>query len=52
MAMRDKMKGKAEEMGGKMTGDKGMEMKGKTRQLAAKAEERIEDLRDKTKHRL
>ena len=52
MAMSDKIQGKAEEIAGKMKDDKPMETKGKLRQAAAGATEKMEDMRDKTKHRL
>ena len=49
MGMSDKIKGKAEEMHGKMSNDKSMEMKGKARQELAKGKDKIDDMADETK---
>ena len=40
--MKDKVTGKAEELKGKLTGDKAEELKGKARQKTAKAKETLD----------
>jgi len=47
--MKDQIKGKAEEVKGKLTGDKGEEMKGKAHQAGDKAKRTMRDMRDDVK---
>ena len=42
--MKDQIRGKAEELKGKMTGDKSEEMKGKARQTAGNAKRVVRDI--------
>ena len=42
--MKDQIRGKAEEIKGKMTGDKSEEMKGKARQTAGNAKRVVRDI--------
>lgn len=42
----DKIKGKANEVAGKVTGDKTQELKGKAQQVKGDAENAIDELRD------
>lgn len=44
--MKDELKGKAEEVKGKMTGDKGEELKGKAHQMVDKLKRSGRDVRD------
>jgi len=48
--MKDQIKGKVEEAHGKMTGDKGEELKGKARQAADKVRRAGRDIRDDVHH--
>jgi uncharacterized protein YjbJ (UPF0337 family) len=43
--MKDQVRGKAEEMKGKLTGDKSEELKGKARQTAGKAKSAVRDIK-------
>ena len=43
--MKDQVVGKAEEMKGKLTGDKSEELKGKARQTAGNAKSKIRDIK-------
>jgi len=42
--MKDQVRGKAEEMKGKLTGDKSEELKGKARQTAGNAKRAVRDI--------
>jgi len=42
--MKDQVRGKAEEIKGKITGDKGEELKGKARQTAGNAKRAVRDI--------
>jgi uncharacterized protein YjbJ (UPF0337 family) len=42
--MKDQVKGKAEEIEGRLTGDKGLELKGKARQTAGNVKSKVRDL--------
>jgi uncharacterized protein YjbJ (UPF0337 family) len=42
--MKDQVRGKAEEIKGKVTGDKGEELKGKARQKAGNAKRAVRDI--------
>jgi uncharacterized protein YjbJ (UPF0337 family) len=42
--MKDQVRGKAEEMKGKVTGDKSEELKGKARQTVGKAKSKVRDI--------
>ena len=42
--MKDQVRGKAEELKGKLTGDKSEELKGKARQSAGKAKSAVRDI--------
>lgn len=44
--MKDEIKGKAEQIKGKVTGDRSEEMKGKAHQAADKARRTVRDVRD------
>ena len=44
--MKDKIRGKAEELKGKATGDRSAELKGKARQAAGEAKRVVRDLRE------
>lgn len=46
MEMNEKLQGKMHVLGGKITGDKKMEMKGKLEQAAANMKERVHNPRD------
>jgi uncharacterized protein YjbJ (UPF0337 family) len=48
--MKDEVKGKAEEVHGKLTGDKSEELKGKAHQAVDKVRRAGRDLRDDVKH--
>jgi len=43
--MKDQVRGKAEEMKGKLTGDKSEELKGKARQTAGNAKRAVRDIK-------
>jgi uncharacterized protein YjbJ (UPF0337 family) len=43
--MKDQVQGKAEEMKGKLTGDKSEELKGKARQTAGNAKRAVRDIK-------
>jgi uncharacterized protein YjbJ (UPF0337 family) len=43
--MKDQVRGKAEEMKGKLTGDRSEELKGKARQTAGKAKSAVRDIK-------
>lgn len=43
--MKDQVRGKAEEMKGKLTGDKSEELKGKARQTAGRAKSAVRDIK-------
>ncbi|PZR85728.1 MAG: CsbD family protein [Candidatus Nephthysia bennettiae] len=45
--MKDKIQGKAEELKGKVTGDKSEELKGKARQTEGGAKEKLDEATDK-----
>lgn len=47
MGMKDKLQGKAHELGGKMTDDKKLEMKGKAEQSMGEAKDKLQDAKDR-----
>lgn len=49
--MKDRIKGKAEEVKGKVTGNKAEELKGKARQGFGQAKEDVKDLRREAERR-
>ena len=50
--MKDQVVGKAEEMKGKLTGDKSEELKGKARQSAGKAKSAVRDIQADVKEEI
>lgn len=44
--MKDKMQGKAEELGGKVSNDKKLELKGKARQTMGEAKDKLHAAKD------
>jgi uncharacterized protein YjbJ (UPF0337 family) len=48
--MQDRMKGKAEEIKGKVTGDKGLQVKGKSRQKVGRVKEAAKSIAYDVEH--
>jgi uncharacterized protein YjbJ (UPF0337 family) len=51
LAMKDKIKGKAEEVKGKVTGDKVEELKGRARQQVGSVKQTVKEIRHDAEHR-